>query len=115
RGRREKRDARPCASVRLGSEMAAVERRRRIVGEPRARYASVTGRRRASMGTNMGDDTRTRSDRRDARDDDFDEPPPQSSDNTGTILATIFGIWAAVIGGIGLVWVLAILCIFAVA
>jgi hypothetical protein len=59
----------------------------------------------------MPDEIRTR-DNRFRRDDDYDNPPPP--DDTGTILATILGIWAAIIGTIGLVGVLVVLVIFAI-
>jgi hypothetical protein len=50
-----------------------------------------------------------RTDRITDRDLDVSQPP---EDNTGTILAWIFGIWAAVVGGIGLVGAVAALVIF---
>jgi hypothetical protein len=54
----------------------------------------------------MADDRGTDSIRTD-RDLDVSQPP---EDNTGTILATVFGIWAAIIGGIGVVWAVVALC-----
>jgi len=54
----------------------------------------------------MPEDIRT--DRITDRDLDVSQPP---EDNTGTILATIFGIWAAVVGGIGLVGAVAALVV----
>jgi hypothetical protein len=51
------------------------------------------------------------------RKDDFDDdelnPPPSNTDNTGTIIATIFGVWAAVVGAFGLIWVIVFLCFVA--
>ncbi len=51
------------------------------------------------------------------RHDDFDDdernPPPSNTDNTGTVIATVFGVWAAVIGAFGLVWVIVFLCFMA--
>ena len=52
--------------------------------------------------------------RKDDLDDDELDPPPSSSDNTGSILAWIFGAYAAVIGTIGLVYVVIVLCFLAV-